>query len=131
MKKIGMFGYGTVGRGFFGLMQRNGDVVSKNAGVELEVCRVFARREFPGDPVEPFLTHRVEDLWEDDSIDIIVEVLAGVEPAYQWTKQALLALNRAFTGQFEKLMQNELMDMDADIRLLKQTMKAEGYEEDD
>lgn len=47
------------------------------------------------------------------------------------TKQALLALNRAFTGQFEKLMQNELMDMDADIRLLKQTMKAEGYEEDD
>ena len=91
MKKIGMFGYGTVGRGFFGLMQRNGDVVSKNAGVELEVCRVFARREFPGDPVEPFLTHRVEDLWEDDSIDIIVEVLAGVEPAYQWTKQALLA----------------------------------------
>ena len=40
-------------------------------------------------------------------------------------------MNRAFTGQFEKLMQNELMDMDADIRLLKQTMKAEGYEEDD
>lgn len=47
------------------------------------------------------------------------------------TKQALLVLNRAFAGQFEKLMQNELMDMDADIRLLKQTMKAEGYEEDD
>ena len=45
------------------------------------------------------------------------------------TKQALLTLNRAFEGQFEKLMENELMDMDADIRLLKQTMKMEGYEE--
>ena len=45
------------------------------------------------------------------------------------TKQALFTLNRAFEGQFEKLMQNELMDMDADIRLLKQTMKMEGYEE--
>lgn len=43
-------------------------------------------------------------------------------------KQALLTLNRAFEGQFEKLMQNELMDMDADIKLLKQTMRMEGYE---
>ena len=45
------------------------------------------------------------------------------------TGKALLALNRAFEGQFEKLMQDEIMDMDADIRLLKQTMRMEGYEE--
>lgn len=44
------------------------------------------------------------------------------------TKQALLTLNNAFEVQFEKLMQDELMDMDADIRLLKQTMRMEGYE---
>ena len=43
-------------------------------------------------------------------------------------RQALLTLNRAFEVQFEKLMQDELMDMDADIRLLKQTMRMEGYE---
>ena len=46
------------------------------------------------------------------------------------TRQALLTLNRAFEGQFEKLMRNELMDMEADLRLLKQTMKMEGYEEE-
>ncbi len=44
------------------------------------------------------------------------------------TRQALLALNRAFEGQFEKLMQNELLDMDVDIRVLKQTMEMEGLE---
>ncbi len=32
-------------------------------------------------------------------------------------------------GQFEKLMENELMDMDVEIRVLKQTMEMEGYEE--
>lgn len=47
------------------------------------------------------------------------------------TGKALLALNRAFEGQFEKLMQDEIMDMDADIRLLKQTMRMEGYEEEE
>ena len=45
------------------------------------------------------------------------------------TKQALLSLNQAFEGQFEKLMENELMDMDVEIRVLKQTMEMEGYEE--
>ena len=44
--------------------------------------------------------------------------------------QALLTVNRAFEGQFEKLMGNELMDMEAEIRLLKQTMEMEGYEEE-
>ena len=37
-------------------------------------------------------------------------------------------LKDAFALQFEKLMQNELMDMDADLNLLKQTLRAEGYE---
>ena len=36
----------------------------------------------------------------------------------------------SFEKQLEKLMQNELFDMEADIRLLKQTMKMEGYEEE-
>lgn len=30
--------------------------------------------------------------------------------------------------QFQKLMQNELMDMEADLNLLKQTLRSEGYE---
>ena len=46
------------------------------------------------------------------------------------TRQAMETLNRAFEKQLEKLMQNELFDMEADIRLLKQTMKMEGYEEE-
>ena len=29
--------------------------------------------------------------------------------------------------QFEKLLQNELMDMEADLNLLKQTLRSEGY----
>ena len=31
--------------------------------------------------------------------------------------------------QFEKLLQNELMDMEADLNLLKQTLRSEGYTE--
>lgn len=45
------------------------------------------------------------------------------------TLEAVDTLNAAFCMQFEKLMQNELMDMEADLNLLKQTLYSEGYEE--
>jgi len=42
------------------------------------------------------------------------------------TKKAVVILNDAFEKQFEKLMNNEMMDMDAEIGLIEKTMKMEG-----
>ena len=50
------------------------------------------------------------------------------EKIFQNTAQAVLTLKDAFRMQFQKLMQNELMDMEADLNLLKQTLRSEGYE---
>lgn len=44
------------------------------------------------------------------------------------TIEALKTLNRAFSRQFEKLMSSDITDTDAEIRLLKQTVKMEGIE---
>lgn len=41
------------------------------------------------------------------------------------TRSALGTLNKAFSGQFEKLMRGELTDMQAEIELLEQTVKME------
>lgn len=41
------------------------------------------------------------------------------------TQGALATLNKAFSGQFEKLMRGELTDMQAEIELLEQTVKME------
>ncbi|MGN0638134.1 MAG: 5-bromo-4-chloroindolyl phosphate hydrolysis family protein [Huintestinicola sp.] len=43
----------------------------------------------------------------------------------QDTRSALATLNKAFSGQFEKLMRGELTDMQAEIELLEQTVKME------
>ncbi|MEE3420630.1 MAG: 5-bromo-4-chloroindolyl phosphate hydrolysis family protein [Lachnospiraceae bacterium] len=42
------------------------------------------------------------------------------------TKDALTALNRAFDKQLTRLMEGELMDVEADIRVLQETLKMEG-----
>ena len=44
------------------------------------------------------------------------------------TLEALKTLNSAFSKQFEKLMSSDMTDTDAEIRLLKQTVKMEGIE---
>ena len=51
------------------------------------------------------------------------------EKIFQNTAEAVLTLKDAFRMQFQKLMQNELMDMEADLNLLRQTLRSEGYEE--
>ena len=45
------------------------------------------------------------------------------------TRESISTRKAAFDLQFEKLMQNELIDMEADLKLLKNTLKSEGYRE--
>ena len=47
----------------------------------------------------------------------------------QSTQESVTTLKAAFSMQFEKLMQNDLMDMEADLKLLRQTLRSEGYKE--
>ena len=51
------------------------------------------------------------------------------EQVLKSTRESISTLKAAFDLQFEKLMQNELMDMEADLNLLKQTLRSEGYKE--
>ena len=51
------------------------------------------------------------------------------ERIFRNTRESIDTLKSAFSLQFEKLMQNELMDMEADLNLLKQTLRSEGYRE--
>lgn len=43
------------------------------------------------------------------------------------TARAIHALNSVFDNQFQKLLRNEMMDMDAEIKLLEQTVRMENY----
>ena len=51
------------------------------------------------------------------------------EKVLKSTRESISTLKAAFDLQFEKLMQNELMDMEADLNLLRQTLRSEGYKE--
>lgn len=50
MIKVAILGYGTVGSGVFEIINENKELITANAGEEIDVKYVLDLREFPGDP---------------------------------------------------------------------------------
>lgn len=90
MVNIAVLGYGTVGSGVVEVINTNQEIVNKRSGKEINVKYVLDLRDFPGEPVEKILVHDYDVIVTDPTVDIIVEVMGGVDPAYKFVKRALL-----------------------------------------
>ena len=91
MIQVAILGYGTVGSGVYEVLKTNRDSIKEKTGDEIHVKYVLDLRDFPGDPVEEVLVHDYEKIISDPDVDIVVEVMGGVEPAHTFAKRALEA----------------------------------------
>ncbi len=91
MIKIAVLGYGTVGSGVVEVLQTNAAKIHERVGDVLEIKYVLDLREFPGTPVEDLIVHDFEQIVTDEEVQIVVEVMGGIEPAYTFVKKSLLA----------------------------------------
>lgn len=101
MVNIAVLGYGTVGSGVVEVINTNHDSINKRAGKDINIKYVLDLREFEGDPIQKILVHDYDIILKDPEVDIVVEVMGGVEPAYTFTKQALLAGKSVCTSNKE------------------------------
>ncbi len=90
--KVGLLGCGHVGSALGRLIADHGDVIEARAGVRLEVSRVAVRnlaleRDVPL-PASRF-THDAAAVVADPDVDIVVEVIGGIEPARELIVEAL------------------------------------------
>lgn len=90
MAAIAILGYGTVGSGVYEVLKTNGESIDKKALQPITIKYVLDLRDFPGDPVEDVLTHDFEDIISDDEVEVVVEVMGGIEPAYTFVKRSIL-----------------------------------------
>ena len=91
MAKIAVLGYGTVGSGVVEVLQTNNASIEKRAGENIEIKSVLDLRDFPGDPIQEKIVHDVDVIINDPEIDVVVEVMGGIEPAFTFVKKALEA----------------------------------------
>ncbi|EEG79006.1 homoserine dehydrogenase [Dethiobacter alkaliphilus] len=90
--QIGMIGLGTVGTGVLRILEKNGEEIRHKLGVGLEVKRIAVRdphkpREIEVDP--SLIVDHPDHVVNDPDIDIVVEVMGGVDLARQAIARAL------------------------------------------
>lgn len=90
--KIGMLGMGTVGGGVATILERNGDLLAGKTEIKPVLQRVLVR-----DPSRPrtvdlpaqVFTTDPDAVLRDPSIDVVVELMGGIEPAHEFISAAL------------------------------------------
>ena len=99
--KIGLAGLGNVGAGVYKNLQRNGDLLAERTGARF-VVRKIAVHDTGKDRgfcvPAGLLTTDWNDLVNDPEIDVIVELIGGVEEASRLVSAALTAKKMVITG---------------------------------
>ncbi|MDU6265932.1 MAG: homoserine dehydrogenase [Anaerocolumna aminovalerica] len=90
MVNIAILGYGTVGSGVVEVLDINGDSINKRCGKEINIKYILDLKEFSGTPIENKIVHDYNIIVNDPEIQVVVEVMGGVEPAYSFVKEAIL-----------------------------------------
>lgn len=90
--KIALLGLGNVGRGVWNILQMNGEEIMKRSGCQVEVAKILVRDPSKARAVkvpEELITTNFDEILNDDSIKIIVEVMGGIEPAKEFILKSL------------------------------------------
>ncbi len=101
MVNIAILGFGTVGSGVYEILRKNPSSIATKAGDEIDIKYILDIRDFDDHPEHHLFTKNYDDILNDDSVSIIVEVMGGLEPAYTFTKAALLQGKSVITSNKE------------------------------
>ncbi len=125
MIKVGIIGVGTVGTSVAKILKENADVVSARAGVDIVVKSGVVKNLDKERGLDIKLTDNVDDILNDDEIDIVVELMGGVEEPFEVVKKALksgksvVTANKALLAyhryELQEIAQNKAFEFEASV----------------
>ena len=91
--KIALLGFGTVSQGTFNLLQDNVDLITNRSGVTIEISKIFVRSpdkytNITLPSTAQYVTN-IDDVLNDESIAIVVELMGGTTFAKDCVEAAL------------------------------------------
>ncbi|HBQ87813.1 MAG TPA: homoserine dehydrogenase, partial [Syntrophomonas sp.] len=92
MLNVGLLGCGTVGSGVIKLLQKNAEIVAKRTGSEIVIKKVLEKdtgKCLEAGVSEEMVAGSYEEILNDESIDIVVELIGGLDPAFDFITRAM------------------------------------------
>ena len=113
--RIAILGMGTVGYGVFELLKLQREELKAKTGLQAEIGKILVRvasRCREGVP-QQLLTDCFDEILLDETIDIIVEVMGGIHPAYEYIAKSLRAGKNVVTANKDLMAVHggELLDL--------------------
>ena len=81
--KIGLIGFGTIGKGVYDLLEKNSEIIKERSGFKFEIKSICDLNTNIIKEVtkKVNITDNWEDIINDKDIDLVIELIGGIEPA--------------------------------------------------
>ena len=92
MLKLGILGLGTVGSGVVKILEKNAENIKNKVGTEVKIIKILVNNLDKERDIEidkNLLTDNAEDIINNPEIDIVVELIGGEQPAYDYIMRAI------------------------------------------
>lgn len=104
---VALLGFGTVGQGTFELLVKNNELIANRTGIAIKVTKIFVRNIDKYShitlPEGTHFTNDVAEIFDDSSIQVIVEVMGGLTFARECIEKALNAKKSVVTANKDLL----------------------------
>ena len=101
MVSVAIMGHGVVGSGVAEILLTHKQKLYASLGEEIYIKKILDLREFPDSPIADRFTKNFEDIINDLEIRVVVEVMGGLNPAYDFVKRCLKAGKSVVTSNKE------------------------------
>ena len=101
MVSVAIMGHGVVGSGVAEILLTHKQKLFSNLGEEIYIKKILDLREFPDSPIADRFTKDFEEIVNDLEIRVVVEVMGGLKPAYDYVKRCLKAGKSVVTSNKE------------------------------
>ncbi|QLK86246.1 homoserine dehydrogenase [Staphylococcus sp. 17KM0847] len=103
---VALLGLGTVGSGVVKIIEENHKQIKDTIQKDIQIKHILVRDKTKKRPLnisQYHLTEDVNDILNDEDVDIVVEVMGGIEPTVDWLKAALTQKKHVITANKDLL----------------------------
>jgi homoserine dehydrogenase len=117
MLRVGIIGVGTVGASVANILRDNKNIITARAGKEIVPVLGVVSNLHKARNVDIKLTDDIDDVLNDDSIDVVVELMGGIDKPNEIVRKALLKGKAVVTANKALLAYHryELQELAGDI----------------
>lgn len=117
MLRVGIIGVGTVGASVANILRDNKNIITARAGKEIVVTLGVVSNLHKIRDIDIKLTDNIDDVLNDDSIDVVVELMGGIDKPNEIVRKALLKGKAVVTANKALLAYHryELQELAGDI----------------